>query len=64
MSGLHTCQNLNNLAIRLRSDLNDRELILFHAYNRTSKSSSVGFSIILLPAFNSIRQKFSATPQR
>lgn len=38
MSGVRTYQNLNNLVTRLRDDLNNKELILLYAYNRTGKT--------------------------
>jgi len=38
MSGVRTYQNLNNLVTRLRDDLNDKELVLLYAYNRTGKT--------------------------
>lgn len=38
MSSIHTYQNLRNLVIRLRSDLNDADLVLMFAYNRTGKT--------------------------
>lgn len=38
MSGIRTYQNLRNLVTRLRDDLNDKELILLYAYNRTGKT--------------------------
>lgn len=38
MSGIHTYQDLGKLVTRLRDDLNDKELILIYAYNRTGKT--------------------------
>lgn len=38
MSGVRTYQNLNRLVTRLRDDLNDKELVLLYAYNRTGKT--------------------------
>jgi hypothetical protein len=38
MSGVRTYQNLNSLVTRLRDDLNDKELVLLYAYNRTGKT--------------------------
>lgn len=38
MSGIRTYQNLNNLVTRLRDDLNNKELVLLYAYNRTGKT--------------------------
>jgi hypothetical protein len=38
MSGVRTYQNLNNLVTRLRDDLNDMELVLLYAFNRTGKT--------------------------
>ncbi len=38
MSGIRTYQNLDKLVIRLRDDLNDKELVLLYAYNRTGKT--------------------------
>lgn len=39
MSGLRTYQNLSRLVTRLRDDLNDKEMVLLYAYNRTGKTS-------------------------
>jgi hypothetical protein len=38
MSGLRTYQDLSRLVTRLRDDLNDKELVLLYAYNRTGKT--------------------------
>lgn len=38
MSGLRTYQDLRKLTTRLRDDLNDKELLLLYAYNRTGKT--------------------------
>lgn len=38
MSGVRTYQNLSRLVTRLRDDLNDKELVLLYAYNRTGKT--------------------------
>jgi len=38
MSGLRTYQSLNRLVTRLRDDLNNKELVLLYAYNRTGKT--------------------------
>lgn len=38
MSGVHTYQNLNKLVTRLRDDLNNLELVLLYAFNRTGKT--------------------------
>lgn len=38
MSGVRTYQNLNKLVTRLRDDLNDMELVLLYAFNRTGKT--------------------------
>jgi hypothetical protein len=38
MSGLRTYQNLSKLVTRLRDDLNDKEMLLVYAYNRTGKT--------------------------
>ncbi|XOV77467.1 MAG: AAA family ATPase [Aestuariibacter sp.] len=38
MTGIHTYQNLRGLVTRLRDDLNDKELVLLYAYNRTGKT--------------------------
>ncbi|GGF96029.1 AAA family ATPase [Cysteiniphilum litorale] len=38
MSKIQTYQNLNRLVTRLRDDLNDKELVLLYAYNRTGKT--------------------------
>lgn len=38
MSGVRTYQNLKKLVTRLRDDLNDMELILLYAFNRTGKT--------------------------
>lgn len=38
MSGVKSYLKLNNLVTRLRSDLNDKELVLLYAYNRTGKT--------------------------
>jgi len=38
MSGIRTYQNLRNLAIRLRDDLNNMPVVLLFAYNRTGKT--------------------------
>ncbi len=38
MTGIRTYQNLRGLVTRLRDDLNDKELVLLYAYNRTGKT--------------------------
>lgn len=38
MSGVRTYPNLYSLVTRLRDDLNDKELVLLYAYNRTGKT--------------------------
>ncbi len=38
MSKMQTYQNLSKLVTRLRDDLNDKELVLLYAYNRTGKT--------------------------
>lgn len=38
MSGVRTYQNLSRLVTRLRDSLNDKELVLLYAYNRTGKT--------------------------
>lgn len=38
MNGAHTYQNLSKLVTRLRDDLNDLELVLLYAFNRTGKT--------------------------
>lgn len=38
MSGIRTYQNLRKLVTRLRDDLNNAELVLVYAYNRTGKT--------------------------
>lgn len=38
MSGIRTYQNLGKLVTRLRDDLNDTDLVLLYAYNRTGKT--------------------------
>lgn len=38
MSGLYTYQDLRRLATRLKDDLNNKELVLLYAYNRTGKT--------------------------
>ncbi|MDF1582988.1 MAG: hypothetical protein P1P78_06725 [Methyloprofundus sp.] len=38
MSGVRTYQNLGRLVTKLRDDLNDKELILLYAFNRTGKT--------------------------
>jgi hypothetical protein len=38
MTGIRTYQNLRKLVTRLRDDLNDKELVLLYAYNRTGKT--------------------------
>jgi hypothetical protein len=38
MSGIHAYQNLRDLVTRLRDDLNDADLVLLFAYNRTGKT--------------------------
>lgn len=38
MSGVRTYQNLSKLVTRLRDDLNDMELVLLYAFNRTGKT--------------------------
>ncbi|MDE2195532.1 MAG: AAA family ATPase [Pseudomonas sp.] len=38
MSGIRTYQDLGKLVTRLRDDLNDKELVLLYAYNRTGKT--------------------------
>ncbi len=38
MNGVRTYQNLNTLVTRLRDDLNNKELVLLYAYNRTGKT--------------------------
>lgn len=38
MSGLRTYQSLDRLVTRLRDDLNNKELVLLYAYNRTGKT--------------------------
>jgi len=38
MSGVRTYQNLGKLVTRLRDDLNDQELVLLYAFNRTGKT--------------------------
>lgn len=38
MSGLRTYQNLSKLVTKLRDDLNDKEMVLLYAYNRTGKT--------------------------
>lgn len=38
MSGIRTYQNLGKLVTRLRDDLNDADLVLLYAYNRTGKT--------------------------
>lgn len=38
MSGVRTYQNLGKLVTRLRDDLNDADLVLLYAYNRTGKT--------------------------
>ena len=44
MSGVRTYQNLSTLVTRLRDDLNDKELVLLYAFNRTGKTRlSMGF---------------------
>lgn len=38
MNGVRTYQNLNRLVTRLRDDLNDMDLVLLYAFNRTGKT--------------------------
>lgn len=38
MSGIRTYKTLRNLVTRLRDDLNDADLVLLYAYNRTGKT--------------------------
>ena len=38
MNGLRTYKDLRGLVTRLRDDLNDKELVLLYAYNRTGKT--------------------------
>ena len=38
MNGVRTYQNLGKLVTRLRDDLNDLELVLLYAFNRTGKT--------------------------
>lgn len=38
MSGIRTFPNLNQLVTKLRDDLNNKELVLLYAYNRTGKT--------------------------
>ena len=38
MSGLRTYQDLSRLVTRLRDDLNNKEMVLLYAYNRTGKT--------------------------
>ncbi len=38
MSGIRTYQSLRKLVTRLRDDLNNAELVLLYAYNRTGKT--------------------------
>lgn len=38
MTGIRSYQNLRGLVTRLRDDLNDKELVLLYAYNRTGKT--------------------------
>lgn len=38
MTGIRTYPNLHGLVTRLRDDLNDKELVLLYAYNRTGKT--------------------------
>jgi len=38
MTGIRNYQNLRGLVTRLRDDLNDKELVLLYAYNRTGKT--------------------------
>ena len=38
MTGIRTYQNLSGLVTRLRDDLNNKELVLLYAYNRTGKT--------------------------
>lgn len=38
MSGIRTYQNLSRVVTRLRDDLNDKELVLLYAFNRTGKT--------------------------
>ena len=38
MSGIRTYQSLAKLVSRLRDDLNDTDLVLLYAYNRTGKT--------------------------
>lgn len=38
MTGICSYQNLRRLVTRLRDDLNDKELVLLYAYNRTGKT--------------------------
>lgn len=38
MTGIRTYQNLRGIVTRLRDDLNDKELVLLYAYNRTGKT--------------------------
>lgn len=38
MTGVRTYQNLGKLVTRLRDDLNDADLVLLYAYNRTGKT--------------------------
>ena len=38
MSGVHTYQDLGRLVTKLRDDLNNKELILLYAFNRTGKT--------------------------
>ena len=38
MSGIRTYQSLGKLVTRLRDDLNDADLVLLYAYNRTGKT--------------------------
>lgn len=38
MSGIRTFQSLGKLVTRLRDDLNDADLVLLYAYNRTGKT--------------------------
>lgn len=38
MTNIRTYQNLRGLVTRLRDDLNDKELVLLYAYNRTGKT--------------------------
>mgnify|MGYP007068864050 CR=1 FL=1 len=38
MSGIRTYQSLGKLVTRLRDDLNEADLVLLYAYNRTGKT--------------------------